>query len=135
MNISLAEWDEHVAYRVSERAYLLYTEGHFRESLTLFEGLLEMYPENLYYRDAVSALYLSLGNPVEAVRQASILIDADSTYINAFLRRCEGHLLQGLFAEAERDLQWLKQLGALVYARRMEMRLGAARRARPAQVK
>lgn len=135
MNIALERWDEHVAYRVSERAYLLYTEGHYRESLTLFEGLLEIYPSNLYYRDSVSALYLSLGDPAEAVRQASILIDVDSSYPNAFMRRCEGHLSQGLFSEAERDLARLEQLGALLFARRMKVRIGAAKRAHLARTK
>jgi predicted Zn-dependent protease len=123
MNITSVEWDENVAYRVSERAYLLYTEGHFRESLVLFEGLLEMHPDNLYYRDAVSALHLSLGNPTEAIRQASIVLDVIPEHINAFVRRAEGYLQLGLSAEARRDVERLRQLGALTHARRMEMRL------------
>ena len=123
MNIALDKWDEHVAYRVSERAYLLYNEGHFEDSLSLFEGLLELFPKNLYYRDSVSALHLILGNPAEAVQHASIVIDADSSYANAFMRRCEGYLLQGRAPEAKRDLASLKQLGALADATRMEARL------------
>lgn len=120
--------DEYATYRISERAFLLYTEGHFEDSLTLFDGLLEMYPENLYYRDSVSALHLALGHPTEAVEQASILIDADSTYANAFMRRCEGYLRQGLFSEAKRDLESLEKLGATLYAKRMELRIRVAER-------
>jgi len=128
MNLVSAEWDEQVAYRISQQAYLLQTEGHFRESLTLFEGLLELYPENLYYRDAVSALHLSLGNPAEAVRQASLVISAAPGYVNAFVRRSEGYLLIGSVSEAERDIEQLRRLHAFGHVRRMEMRLKNARR-------
>lgn len=123
-----AEWNEHSAYQVSERAYLLHTEGRFRESLSLFEGLLEIYPDNLYYRDAVSALHLSLGNPDETVRYASGVIASAPTYTNAFVRRCEAYLLLGMTEEAKRDLERLKDLRAYKPARRMEMRLMTVRR-------
>lgn len=121
-------WNEHSAYKVSERAYLLHTEGRYRESLALFEGLLEMYPGNLYYRDAISALHLSLGNPEEAIRQASNVIASAPTYANAFVRRCEGYLLLGMSEEAKRDVDRLKELQAYGPARRMEMRLTTVRR-------
>jgi tetratricopeptide (TPR) repeat protein len=121
-------WNERSAYVVSERAYLLHTEGRYRESLALFDGLLEMYPDNLYYRDAISALHLSLGNPEEAIRQASNVITSAPTYSYAFVRRCEGYLLLGMGEEARRDVDRLKELQAYGPARRMEMRLTAVRR-------
>ena len=121
-------WNDHAAYMVSERAYLLHTEGRFGESLALFEGLLEIYPDYLYYRDAVSALHLSLGNPSEAVRYASSVIASAPTYTNAFVRRCEGYLLLGMGEEAKRDLERLKDLRAYGPARRMEMRLMTVRK-------
>lgn len=128
MNTAPSGWTEHSAYAVSERAYLLHTEGRYRESLALFEGLLEMYPDNLYYRDAISALHLSLGSPQEAIRQASNVITSAPTYTNAFVRRCEGYLLLGMGEEAKRDVDRLKQLQAYGPARRMEMRLEAVRK-------
>jgi predicted Zn-dependent protease len=94
----------------------------------LFEGLLDIYPDNLYYRDAVSALYLALGKFEEAVRQASLVIDVDPNYINAFVRRCEGYLRMGMSREAEQDLERLRELEADGHVRRMEMRLMALRR-------
>jgi predicted Zn-dependent protease len=133
MSIVPTEWNEHSAYAVSDRAYLMHTEGRFRESLALFEGLLEIYPDNLYYRDAVSALHLSLGNPVEAIRYASDVIAASPTYTSAFVRRCEGYLLCGMSKEAERDLEQLRALRATGHVRRMEMRLMAVRRTQLAQ--
>jgi tetratricopeptide (TPR) repeat protein len=128
MNIAPAGWNDNSAYLVSERAYLLHTEGRFRQSLALFEGLLEIYPDNLYYRDAVSALHLSLGNPEEAIRHASSVIASAPTHANAFVRRCEGYLLLGMSEEAKRDLERLKDLQAYGPARRMEMRLMTVRR-------
>jgi tetratricopeptide (TPR) repeat protein len=128
MNINPARWNRNSAYLVSERAYLLHTEGHYRESLALFEGLLDIYPDDLYYRDAVSALYLALGKPEEAVRQASVIIEAEPTHINAFVRRCEGYLRLGMSREAEQDLEQLRELRAEAEVRRMEMRLIAVRR-------
>ncbi len=128
MSIVPSEWNEHSAYVVSERAYLLHTEGRFRESLALFEGLLEIYPDNLYYRDAASALHLSLGNPEEAIRYASSVIASTPTYANAYVRRCEGYLLLGMGDEAERDMERLEYLQAYRPAQRMEMRLMAVRR-------
>jgi tetratricopeptide (TPR) repeat protein len=128
MSIVPSGWNEHSAYVISERAYLLHTEGRYRESLALFEGLLEIYPDNLYYGDAISALHLSLGNPEEAIRQASNVITSAPTYSNAFVRRCEGYLLLGMNEEAKRDVDRLRELQAYGPARRMEMRLMAVRR-------
>jgi tetratricopeptide (TPR) repeat protein len=128
MSIEPIKWNEHTAYLVSQRAYLLHTEGHYHESLALFEGLLEIYPDDLYYRDAISALHLSLKNPEEAIRHASNIIAAAPTYANAFVRRCEGYLSLGMIGEAERDLERLKELRAYGQVRRMEMRITASKR-------
>lgn len=126
-------WNEQAVYLVSERAYLLHTEGRFQESLTLFEGLLEINPDNLYLRDAVSALYLSLGIPQETIRHASSIIASSPDYTDAFVRRCEAYILLGMGAEAERDVKRLNDLGAFRAARRMEMRLAAVKRKQAAQ--
>jgi tetratricopeptide (TPR) repeat protein len=128
MSMELIGWNDDIAYLISQRAYLLHTEGHYRESLVLFEGLLEIYPEELYYRDAVSALHLSLKNFDEAIRHASFIIKMDPTYTNAFVKRCEGYLSLGMISEAERDLEQVKALRASGIVRRMEMRVAAAKR-------
>ena len=128
MSIVPKGWNEHAAYLVSERAYLLHTEGRYRESIALFEGLLEIYPDNLYYRDAISALCLSLGDPEQAVRHATSIIASAPNYTKAYVRRCEGYLLIGMSEEAKRDLERLKELRAFESARRMEMRLMAVRK-------
>jgi len=116
-------WDERSAYWVSERAYFLYTEGRCRESLALLEGLMELDPDNLYYKDSASALHLALGNPGQAIRYASDVISADPENINALVRRCEGYLHLGKSSEARRDVARMNLLGATLHVRRIEMRL------------
>lgn len=123
MSLKPFGWSEWVAYRVSERAYLLFTEGRYLESLALFEGLIELYPQNVYYKDCVSAVHLTLANPSEAIRYASEVIAAEADNISALVRRCEAYLLLGMTSEARRDLERMKALRAYAPATRMEMRL------------
>jgi tetratricopeptide (TPR) repeat protein len=131
MSMVGSKWNGQWVYSVSERAYLLHTEGRHREALTLFEGLLEIDPLNLYYRDAVSALHLALDEPEAAVRQASIVLAVDPNYKNAIVRRCEGYIRLAMHKEAEDDLEKLRRVGSNGDVRRMEMRLEAAERAQP----
>jgi len=117
------EWSDRSAYWVSERAYLLSTEGRHRESLSLLEGLMELYPRNMYYKDCASALHLALGSSHEAIRYASDIIAADPDNVSALVRRCEGYLLLGMTAEASYDVERLRVLRADLPARRMGIRL------------
>jgi tetratricopeptide (TPR) repeat protein len=128
MNLLAPKWLPDFCYLVSERAYLLHSQGRYYEALALFEGLLEIDPGNIYCRDAASALYLMLGKPEEAVRHATLVISSDPTHVNSIVRRCEGYLMLGRMQEARSDLQRLRELHATVHARRMEMRLKAAMR-------
>jgi tetratricopeptide (TPR) repeat protein len=125
--VSALKWTDYSTYLVSERAYLLYEEGCFYEALILFEGLLELDSDDTYCRDAVSAVYLALREPEQAIRHATMLLEADPAHVNALARRCEGYLLLGMTREAERDLQMLRTLRANAVTLRMEMRLNAVR--------
>ena len=127
--MATAGWSEDVAYSVSERAFLLHAEGHYEESLILFEGLLDLYPENLYYMDAVAALNLALGRPDTAVILTSAVLSRDSSHVLAHVRRCEALIALQRFGEAEATVQRLRRLGAESQARRMAMRLAASRAA------
>lgn len=124
-------WSDDLAYSVSERAWLLHAEGHYEESLTLFEGLLDLYPENLYYMDATAALYLALGRPDAAAGVASAVLSRDPSHVLAHVRRCEACIALRRFGEAETNVQQLMRLGAQNHARRMAMRLAASRAAAP----
>jgi predicted Zn-dependent protease len=127
MSESAFRWTDRSAYWVSERAYLLFTEGRYRESLALLEGLMELFPQSVYYKDSASALHLALGNPREAIRYATDVITVEPDNISALVRRCEGYLLLGVIAEAVHDLERMKVLRAHAPMRRMEMRLSHVR--------
>jgi tetratricopeptide (TPR) repeat protein len=122
-----AGWNDDIAYTVSERAYLLHTEGRYQESLILFQGLLDIYPGNSYYMDAIASLFLLMGKPEAAVQLATAVLKNDPSYVYAFVRRCEGYISLRMFADAEADIQQLRRLGWQNHAQRMAMRLAASR--------
>lgn len=123
-------WKQQAAYWIGERAYLLHTEGRFQESLTLFEGLAALDPTNLYYLDSISALHLALGNWPDAERYAAEVLAAEPGNVSALVRRCEAYLRLGQLGLAAADLDRIRDAGAAVQARRMEMRLDQLTRPR-----
>jgi tetratricopeptide (TPR) repeat protein len=122
-----AGWNDEVAFAASERAYLLHSEGRYNESLALFEGLLDLYPGNSYYMDAIVALYLALDRPEAAVRIATELLRDNRSHVQALVRRSEAYISLRMSQEAEADIQQLRRLGARDHASRMAMRLLASR--------
>ena len=129
MSATPAGWNDDIAFASSERAYLLHSEGRYKESLALFEGLLDLYPGNTYYMDAIAALYLLMGHPEAAVRIATDLLQANPSHIQALVRRSEAYISLRMYQEAETDVQRLRRLGARDHANRVAMRLLTARRA------
>jgi predicted Zn-dependent protease len=122
-----AGWNDDIAFAASERAYLLHSEGHYKESLALFEGLLDLYPGNTYYMDAIAALYLALDRPEAAARIATALLRDNPSHVPALVRRSEAYISLRMSQEAEADIQQLRRLGARDHANRMAMRLLASR--------
>lgn len=122
-----AGWNDDVAFAASERAYLLHSEGRYKESLALFEGLLDIYPGNTYYMDAIAALYLTLDRPEAAARIATELLRDNPSHVPALVRRSEAYISLRMSQEAEADIQQLRRLGARDHASRMAMRLLASR--------
>ncbi|WP_130420029.1 tetratricopeptide repeat protein [Edaphobacter modestus] len=120
-------WNDDVAFDSSERAYLLHSEGRYKESLALFEGLLDLYPGNPYYMDAIAALYLALDRPEEAARIATDLLLDNPSHLQALVRRSEAYITLRMSQEAEADIQQIRRLGARDHASRMAMRLLASR--------
>jgi predicted Zn-dependent protease len=131
MSSTPAGWNDDVAFAASERAYLLHSEGRYKESLALFEGLLDLYPGNPYYMDATAALYLALDRPEAAARIATDLLRDNSSHVQALVRRSEAYISLRMSQEAEVDIQQLRRLGARDHANRMAMRLLASRAAGP----
>jgi predicted Zn-dependent protease len=121
-----AGWNDDIAFAASERAYLLHSEGRYKESLALFEGLLDIYPGNTYYMDAIAALYLALDRPETAARIATELLRDSPSHVPALVRRSEAYISLRMSQEAEADIQHLRRLGARDHANRMAMRLLAS---------
>jgi predicted Zn-dependent protease len=124
-----AGWNDDAAFAASERGYLLHSEGRYNESLALFEGLLDLYPSNSYYMDAIAALYLALDRPEEAARIATELLRSDPSHVQSLVRRSEAYISLRMPQEAEADIQQLRRLGARDHANRMAMRQLASRAA------
>jgi predicted Zn-dependent protease len=122
-----AGWNDDIAFAASERAYFLHSEGRYKESLALFEGLLDLYPGNTYYMDAIAALYLALERPEAAARIATELFRDNPSHVPALVRRSEAYISLRMSQEAEADIQQLRRLGARDHANRMAMRLLASR--------
>jgi predicted Zn-dependent protease len=122
-----AGWNDDIVFAASERAYLLHSEGRYKESLALFEGLLDLYPGNTYYMDAIAALYLALDRPEAAARIATELLRDNPSHVPALVRRSEAYISLRMSQEAEADIQQLRRLGAREQASRMAMRLLASR--------
>jgi predicted Zn-dependent protease len=121
-----AGWNDDIAFAASERAYLLHSEGRYKESLALFEGLLDLYPRNTYYMDAIAALYLASDRPEAAARIATELLRDNPSHVPALVRRSEAYISLRMSQEAEADIQQLRRLGARDHASRMAMRLLAS---------
>ena len=131
MNLPLQRCLTEFVYLASERAYLLHSIGLFEEALSLFEGLLEMDPDNGYCHEAISATYLAIGMPEEAIRHAGIVLASKPNSTATLARRCEAFLMLGMVSEAERDLQTLQNLSATLPSRRIILRLDAVKRSQP----
>ncbi len=129
MSFIPAGWNDEMAFAASERAYLLHTEGRYHESLALFEGLLDLYPDNTYYIDAMAALYLALGRPEAAARMATELLRSNPSHVQALVRRSDAYISLRMSREAEEDIQQLRKLGARNQASRMAMQFLASREA------
>ena len=129
MNRTLpTNWTEADIYLVAEYAHGLHLEGYHREAATIFEGLLEIDPDNTYCRDALTALSLALGRFEEAVRHASDLLNILPNHTDSLARRCEAFIELGRLEDAQRDLAALRRSHALAHSRRMQLRLETAAR-------
>src|SRR5215469_11568070 len=90
--MSLDGWTPEDVYLIAECGYEFYLEGKIEEARIIFEGLLAIDPSNLYCRDALTAISLSLGRLEDAVTHASELLKQAPTHFDALARRCEAYL-------------------------------------------
>ncbi|MCP3141407.1 tetratricopeptide repeat protein [Pyxidicoccus xibeiensis] len=81
----------------------LFQDGHFQQSLAIFERLASMDPAEAYFQTALGACHLALEDLDQAEAYFNRAIELDPTDITPFVNRGEVHLRQGKVMEAARD--------------------------------
>jgi predicted Zn-dependent protease len=118
-------WTTHEVELVAQRGYDLHLQGKNIEALTIFEGLIEVQPRNVYCLDALAALTLAMGQPEKAAEYATLALALEPQRPEILARRCEAFLRLGMVDPATRDLALLEQLNAAKYVKRMKLRIAA----------
>jgi predicted Zn-dependent protease len=111
---------------VAERAYQLHLQGKHSDAAIIFEGLLAIDPRNIYCLEALAALSLKSGSAEDALGYADRALAFAPTQIEVLACRCEANILLNRFAEAQQDLELIKQLGADAQVARLTMRIAHA---------
>jgi predicted Zn-dependent protease len=119
-------WTDEDVYLVADRAHALYQQGCFREAAILLEGLTTVDPRNIYCHDALTAVYLALEQPAQAVTEATATLRLNPNHNEARARRCEAYVRLRRWDEARQDLEALRRARANAHVRRLQLRLRAA---------
>ena len=93
------------AYAIAEFGYTMYQQGRYKDSRTLFEGLVIGNPYDPYFHAMLGAIYTKLDLHEEAAQEFSIAIELDPEDINSFVNRGELLLQHGEFEYAMEDLK------------------------------
>ncbi|HWS55292.1 MAG TPA: tetratricopeptide repeat protein, partial [Pyrinomonadaceae bacterium] len=90
---------------VADVGYALAEQGREREAIAVFEGLAALAPATAYFRSALGALWLRVGEPALAVEHLDAALAADPQDLTALVNRGEARLRLGEFDAARADLQ------------------------------
>jgi len=123
-----SNWTEEDIYLIAELGHSLHLQGHFREAVVIFQGLVAIDPENHYCLDALAAAWLALGEPERAIEHINTLLARQPADLSVRARRLEAYLQIGKVAAAARDYEFLEHLLPAGEIRRLELSLDAARR-------
>lgn len=118
-------WTPEELYLLSERGYGFYQQGRYEEAAVIFDGLIVLDPGNSYYRTAMAAICLALGDAQRAVDELTTVLEKTPADLEARARRCEAYCDLRRWAEARRDLVILQRNGERNHARRLSWRLQA----------
>jgi predicted Zn-dependent protease len=121
-----APWTNGEIELVAERAYQLHLQGKHLDAAIIFEGLLAIDPHNVYCLEAMAALSLKLGSPEDTLEYADRVLAFSPNQVEALACRCEANVLLNRFAEAQQDLESMKQLRAKAHVARLTMRIANA---------
>ncbi len=123
-----ASWTNTEIQLVAELAYQLHLQGKHQDAAIILKGLLAIDPRNVYCLEALAALSLKLGSAEEALEYANRALDFSPNQVEALACRCEANVLLNRFAEAQQDLESMRQLPAGAHVIRLAMRIANAER-------
>jgi predicted Zn-dependent protease len=126
--MTAATWEADEIQLIAQRAYDLHLQGKNADALQIFAGLIEIDPQNAYCLDALTALSLAMDQPEQALQYASALLSTSPHQTDAIARRCEANIRLHRLEDVQRDLELLKQAGAMAHYNRVNMRMDTARR-------
>ncbi|HZQ96087.1 MAG TPA: tetratricopeptide repeat protein [Candidatus Sulfotelmatobacter sp.] len=118
-----ATWTSEELYLLADRGYGFYQQGRYEEAAVIFDGLIALDAGNSYYRTALAAICLALGDAQRAVDELSAVLEKTPADLEARARRCEAYCELRRWAEARRDLAVLQRNGERNHARRLAWRL------------
>jgi predicted Zn-dependent protease len=125
MTMAEAGWTSEELYLLAERGYGFYQQGRYEEAAVIFDGLIALDPGNSYYRTALAAICLALGDAKRAVDELSTVLENTPADLEARARRCEAYCDLRRWAEARRDLAVLQRNGERNHSLRLAWRLQA----------
>lgn len=105
-------WTAEELRLVADVGYALAEQGREREAIAVFEGLAALAPATAYFRSALGALWLRVGEPALAVEHLDAALAADPGDVTALANRGEARLRLGEFGPAREDLQAVARLAA-----------------------
>jgi tetratricopeptide (TPR) repeat protein len=105
-------WTAEELRLVADVGYALAEQGREREAIAVFEGLAALAPATAYFRSALGALWLRVGEPAAAVEHLDAALAADPEDLTALTNRGEARLRLGEFGAAREDLQAVARASA-----------------------
>lgn len=123
----MQRWTDQDVFLVSDRAYSLASQGRYREAAILFEGLMEVAPENRYCVQALAACRAALGDTDGVLRilDSAVRRWPDDQELRA--RHCEALLDAGEVERARSEYARLGNRADSARGRRLRLRLEVAK--------
>lgn len=120
-----AKWTSEELYLLADRGYAFYRQGQYPEAAVIFDALIALDPLNSYYRSALAAVCLALGDAPRAVKELTLLLERNPADHEARARRCEAYCDLKRWNDARQDLAVLQRNGERSQARRLGWRIQA----------
>jgi predicted Zn-dependent protease len=120
------DWTQEELYMLADRGHALYRQGRYPEAAVIFDGLTTLAPSNVYYRTALSAVCLAMGEVQRAIEELTRLLTDNPALQDARARRCEAYCAVARWDQARQDLAILQRNGARNHVQRLSWRLQGA---------